>query len=65
MYSDGKVQVCIGSCSAILSWVAGLSFTQDVIPVISYIGVMAGAFVALHGAYEIIKRWINRKHNQY
>ncbi len=57
MYND-KAQVCIGSCSAMLSWIAGMSFSHDVIPVVSYIGVCAGAFVALHGVYMIIKHWL-------
>jgi len=65
MYHDGRVQLCVGACSAMLSWVAGLSLSQDVIPIISMIGVVAGTFVALHGVYEIVKKWFKRKHNYY
>lgn len=61
MYNhEGKVQICVGACSGLLSWIAGLSFSQDVIPIISYIGVCAGAFIALHGCYVIISGWFKK-----
>jgi len=57
---SGKIQVCVGSCSAILSWVSGLSISQDIMPVISGIGVVAGTVVALHGCIVLVARWIKR-----
>lgn len=59
MSSDysGKVQLCVGGCSAMVSWVSGLSITQDVMPIISGIGVLAGTIVALHGVFVIVKKW--------
>ncbi len=58
--SSGKTQLCVGGCGALLSWVSGLSFTQDIVPIISYIGICAGAFVGLHGVFIIVKGWVKR-----
>lgn len=59
MYNDaGKVQVCVGGCSAMLSWISGLSISQDIMPLVSTIGVIAGTLVALHGCLVIVYKWI-------
>jgi hypothetical protein len=60
MYDNGKFQVCVGGCGAVLSWVSGLSFSQDIAPVISGIGMSAGCFIGLHGCYVIVKRWFTK-----
>lgn len=61
MYSnDGKVQVCVGGCSAMLSWISSISILQDVMPVVSSIGVLAGTLVALHGCWVIVYRWVKK-----
>ena len=57
---SGKVQICVGGCSAMLSWISGLSLTQDIMPVVSAIGVIAGTIVALHGCWIIAYGWIKR-----
>lgn len=61
MYNgDGKIQICVGGCSAMLSWISGISFTQDIVPVLSGIGVCAGAFIGLHGVFVIVKSWFKK-----
>ena len=67
MYENGRTQLCVGACASMISWVSGLSFTQDVVPIISYIGVCAGAFIALHGVGVIMYNWFKklREHNPF
>lgn len=53
--SSAQAQTLSGGGAVMVSWIASLC--HDLFPVISYIGVVAGAFVALHGTYMIIKSW--------
>lgn len=58
MFSEAKADLIKGSITAVAS--GGFSFTTDVMPFISEIGVCAGTIVALHGVYLIIKTYILR-----
>lgn len=54
-------------CSGLLAC-AGTTISTwwaDVSPIIAAIGVVSGTFVALHGAYHIVKEWLEeRKRNK-
>jgi hypothetical protein len=63
---EAKADVIVGSSTT--SGILILNLAQNIMPVLSFIGIIAGTILALHGVYELGMRYYRlykmRKHKE-